>query len=55
MLPRALEDDDECFIFGSHPYNTIPVSANFSERDWMIAYIEDKMRKLPPSFLESVM
>ena len=53
MLLRALEVDDDCFFFGSHPYNTIPVSANFSERDKMIAYLENNMRKLPPSFLES--
>ena len=53
MLLRALDVDDDCFFFGSHPYNTIPVSANFSERDKMIAYLENNMRKLPPSFLES--
>ena len=55
MLLRALAVEDNCFFFGSHPYNTIPVSANFSERDKMIAYIEDNMRQLPQSFLESTM
>lgn len=53
MLLKALEVNDDCLFFGSHPYNTIPVSANFSERDKMIAYIEDTMRKLPQSFLAS--
>lgn len=30
-----------------------PVSANFSEKDKMIAYIENSMKKLPRDFLES--
>ena len=55
MLLKALDVDGSCFFFASHPYNAIPVSANFSERDKMVAYLEKEMRKFPRDFLDSTM
>lgn len=55
MLLEALEMDDDCLFFGSHPYNTIPVSGLFSDRDRMVAYIEARKKQLPPGFLNSTM
>lgn len=55
MLLKSLAMNDDCFFFGSHPYNSIPVSANFSEKNKMIGYIEKEKAKLPAYFLESTM
>lgn len=55
MLLKALDMDADCFFFGSHPYNAVPVSGVFAEKEKMIAYLETKRRQLPPAFLKSTM
>ena len=55
MLLKALDMDAECLFFGSHPYNTIPVSGLFSDKEKMIGYLEKKRQLLPPAFLNSTM
>ena len=55
MLLRALDMDADCLFFGSHPYNAVPVSGLFSDKEKMIAYLETKKKQLPPAFLNSTM
>lgn len=54
LLLKALDMNDDCFFFGSHPYNSIPVSGNFSEKDKIIAYLEKTAKELPAVFMDSV-
>ena len=54
LLLKALDMDDHCFFFGSHPYNSIPISGNFSYKDKIIAYLEETVNGLPKDFMDSV-
>ena len=55
MLLKSLDMDDDCMFFGSHPYNVLPVSGLFSQKEGMIAYLEAKRKTLSPAFLSSTM
>lgn len=39
-LPDAHDMDDNCYFFGSHSYNTVPVSGFFADKDKIMAYLE---------------
>lgn len=55
VLLKALEMDDVCLFFGSHPYNTIPVSGLFSHQKDIIGYLEAKRKQLPRAILTSTL
>ena len=54
MLLEALELDDSCFFFGSHPYNLVPVSGYMSQKAELIAAIREGMKEYEDEFLDSV-
>ena len=54
MLLEALEMDDDCFFFASHPFDLFPVSDYFAKKDQIIAYLREEMADTEPEFLDSV-
>ena len=54
MLLEALDMDDTCFFFGSHPYNTVPISGYFGKKNEIIAAIREGMKEYDDEFLDSV-
>lgn len=54
LLLQSLNMRDDCYFFGSHPYDLIPVSGYFKDRDQMVAKLEEGMSKMEPEFLDSV-
>ena len=46
--------DDDCYFFGSHPFNLIPVSGYFSQKQELMDCIEDEMAEYEPEFLDAV-
>lgn len=53
---RLLEllDLEECYFFGSHNYNTIPVSGHFKYKQEIINHIDQKISELDDELLNSV-
>lgn len=54
MLLNALNMEDTCYFFGSHPFNAIPYSNYFSEKQKIIEYIESELAEYDDDFLDSV-
>lgn len=54
MLLKALDMDDDCYFFGSHPFNLVAVSGYFSQKQELIDEIEREMMEYEPDFLDSV-
>lgn len=54
LLLDSLDMEDDCFYFGSHPFDAVPVSGPFRERDVMVRHLRDALQTLPPDFLDSV-
>ena len=54
MLLEALDMDDSCFFFGSHPFNLVPVSAPFSKKAEIIEALREGMKEYEEEFLDSV-
>ncbi len=57
MLLENLEMDDDCFFFGSHPYNLIRFSNTFKNRNKMVDDLKnqvDKIDELRPGILDTV-
>lgn len=48
---KSLDVHDDCFFFGSHNFNLVPVSGNMSERNRMISVLEKAIKTLPPEVL----
>ncbi len=48
---KALDVDDDCFFFGSHNFNLVPVSGYMSQRSQMIATLEKAIKTLPNHIL----
>lgn len=58
LLLEKLEMDDDCYFFGSHPYNLIRFSDNFKNKEKMIKNLKenmDKIDELKPGLLDSVL
>lgn len=54
---EELDMDDDCYYFGSHPFNMISVSDYFINRDNMISYINQRVKQidsLKPGVLDTV-
>lgn len=54
MLLQALEMDDDCYFFGSHPFNLVPVNGYFSQKQELMEQIAAEMMEYEPDFLDSV-
>lgn len=54
LFLRALDMEDDCFFFGSHPMNLIPISEYFSKKEEIIRYIETEAAEYEDEFLDSV-
>lgn len=54
LLLRSLDMPDDCFFFGSHPFDLIPVSGHFKDKERIIAHIDNEMKRMPPYFLDGV-
>ncbi len=52
LLLKSLELHD-AFFFGSHYFNLVPVSGHLSDKDKMIAYIDEAIASLDKRTLES--
>ena len=55
---KSLNMDDECYYFGSHPYNLMSVSGYFENKDKIVKYIENKKEELDntrPGLLDKVL
>lgn len=52
ILLENLEMDDDCFFFGSHPYNLIRFSNTFKNRDKMVEDLMNQLLKLTKCDLE---
>ena len=50
---KALDVDDSCYFFGSHYFNLVPVSGKMGDREKIIAKLEDAIRTLSPTVLNS--
>ncbi|ONI42297.1 radical SAM protein [Candidatus Epulonipiscium fishelsonii] len=50
---KALDVDDNCFFFGSHNFNLVPVSGEMKDRDVMINKLQNALKTLPPKILNS--
>lgn len=58
MLLENLEVDDDCFFFGSHPYNLIRFSDSFKNKDKMIENLKNQVSQideLQPGILDTVL
>ena len=53
LLLQLLETTQECYFFGRHPYNTVPVAGPLSEKDRMTARLSRALADLPGEFLAS--
>lgn len=53
LLLQLLEPTQECYFFGRHPYNTVPVAGPLSEKDRMTARLSRALADLPGEFLAS--
>lgn len=53
LLLQLLETTQECYFFGRHPYNTVPVGGYLSEKDRMTARLSRALTDLPEEFLDS--
>ena len=54
MLLKALDMDADCFFFGSHVFDKIPVSGYFAGKERIISQLETEMAKMPASELDTV-
>ena len=54
LLLQSLNMQDDCYFFGSHPYDLVPVSGYFKDKAKMIATLEKGMAEMDPAFLDSV-
>ncbi|MDD4510315.1 MAG: radical SAM protein [Oscillospiraceae bacterium] len=54
LLLKALDMDDDCFFFGSHPFDLVPVSGYFRDKEQIIQQLDDGMKKLHPKILDGV-
>ncbi len=54
LFLNALDMDDDCFFFGSHPMNLIPVSEYFFKKQEIIEYIKKEATEFDNEFLDSV-
>lgn len=54
MLLRALDLEADCYFFGSHPFNLIPVNGYFSQKQELMDCIEEELMEYEPDFLDSV-
>lgn len=50
---RLLDVDDDCYFFGSHNFNLVPVSGIMKERANMIEKLENAINTLSPEVLNS--
>ena len=58
ILIENLEMDDDCFFFGSHPYNLIRFSNTFKNRDKMVEDLMNQVAKIDemrPGILDTVL
>ena len=58
ILLENLEMDDDCFFFGSHPYNLIRFSNTFKNRDKMVEDLMNQVAKIDemrPGILDAVL
>lgn len=54
LLLQTLNLSDDCYFFGSHPYDLVPVSGYFKDKAEMISTLEKGMAEMDPAFLDSV-
>ena len=54
LLLQTLNMKDDCYFFGSHPYDLVPVSGYFKNKAEMIATLEKGMAEMDSAFLDSV-
>lgn len=45
---------EDCYFFGSHNYNTVPVSGHFKYKQEIIQHIDNKIKELDDDLLNSV-
>ncbi|ONI40650.1 radical SAM protein [Candidatus Epulonipiscium fishelsonii] len=50
---EALDVDDDCFFFGSHNFNLVPVSGEMKDRNIMIYKLKFALKTLSPKILDS--
>ncbi len=50
---RKLDVDDSCYFFGSHNFNLVPISGRMKDRGEMIEHLENEIRHLSPTVLNS--
>ncbi len=53
MILKELDVDDDCYFFGSHNFNLIPVSGRMRDRHAIVDHIETVMSTLSPEVLNS--
>lgn len=53
LLLNSLHLED-CFFFGSHNFNLIPVSGDFKNKDQILTYIDNEIKNISKSVLNSV-
>ena len=53
MFLDGLDDGQECYFFGRHPYNTVPVGGFIKDRDRMTGQLKTALHSLSPQFLDS--
>ena len=54
LLLNSLDMDDDCYFFGSHPFDLVPVSGYFKDRDEIVRHIDAGMKRIDPKVLDSV-
>lgn len=50
---KLLDVDNDCYFFGSHNFNLVPVSGYMKNRGEMILYLEKAIKKLNPNILKN--
>ena len=50
---EALDVDDDCFFFGSHNFNLVPVSGRMKDRQKIIDHLQNAIDTLSPEVLNS--
>lgn len=50
---KLVDVNDDCFFFGNHYFNLVPVSGYMKDRDKMIAHLENAIKTLSPNVLNS--
>ena len=50
---EALDVDDDCFFFGSHNFNLVPVSGKMKDRQAIIDHLKNAIDTLPSHVLQS--